>query len=142
MRLTIWVSGKPVPKGRPRFGRGRTYTPKTTRDYEARVSETAQEALQGAGIARTGGRVAVVVTALYGVPKSYRGKQRTDALLGMSYPSADADNVLKSALDGMNNVVYEDDRQVVQLGATKRWAREGEEEGLTIEVHYLDGQPG
>lgn len=90
---------------------------------------------------RVGGRVAVCVTAALAVPKSYRGKQRADAVLGYSYPSGDVDNYAKAALDGMNGVVWEDDRQVVQLGATKRWAFDGEEEGLTIEVHYLDGQP-
>ncbi len=137
MKLTIWVPGKPVPKGRPRFGRGRTYTPKTTRDYEAKVAEAATEAMQAAGVDQTAGRVAVVVTAVFAVPKSYRGRERADAILGCSYPNADADNLLKSALDGLNGVLVDDDRQCVQVAATKRWARDGEADGLTIEVTYL-----
>lgn len=82
----------------------------------------------------------MIVHALMPVPKSYRGKQRVNALTGVSYPSGDVDNYAKSALDGLNGVVWEDDRQVVQMGATKRWAGEEEESGLTIEVHYLDGR--
>lgn len=138
MKLTIKVPGKPVPKGRPRFGRGRTFTPKSTRDYESRIAESAAASMQEAGVARVGSKVAVIVQAVLAIPKSYRGKQRLDALTGVSYPSGDVDNYAKSALDGMNGVVWEDDRQVVQMGATKRWAGEGEEEGLTIEVHFLD----
>jgi len=104
------------------------------------VSEAGVEALQRHGAARTAGRVAVIVTAAVAIPKSYTKRQRVDALLGYSYPSGDLDNYAK-VMDGLNNVIWEDDRQIVQMGATKRWAGEEEEEGLTIEVHYLDGQP-
>jgi Holliday junction resolvase RusA-like endonuclease len=95
--------------------------------------------MQEAGIERSSGRLAVIVTAIVAIPKSYRGKQRTDALFGYSYPSGDVDNYAKSALDGLNNVVWEDDKQVVQLAATKAWGEEGE---TVIEVRYLDDHTG
>ncbi len=140
MRLTIFVPGNPVPKGRPRFGRGRTYTPARTRAYESKVSQAAQEALQRAGLGRYGGRVSVAVSAVLAVPKSYTRAQRVDAVNGYSYPSGDLDNYAK-VMDGLNRIVWEDDRQIVQMSAIKRWARQGEQEGLTIEVVHLDDQP-
>ena len=36
----IW--SEPVAKGRPRFAKGRTYTPKKTKQYEDRVAEIAR----------------------------------------------------------------------------------------------------
>jgi Holliday junction resolvase RusA-like endonuclease len=114
------------------------FTPKRTSDYETVVAEVASEAMREAGRARTSGRVAVAVVAVLEIPKSYKGKKRTDALFGYSYPSGDVDNYAKSALDGLNNVVWEDDKQVVQLAATKRWGEAGE---TVIEVRYLDDLP-
>lgn len=37
--LDITIPGDPIPKGRPRSGKGRTYTPKRTRDAEASIIE-------------------------------------------------------------------------------------------------------
>jgi Holliday junction resolvase RusA-like endonuclease len=104
------------------------------------VSQAAQEALQRAGLGRYGGRVSVAVSAVLAVPKSYTRAQRVDAVNGYSYPSGDLDNYAK-VMDGLNRIVWEDDRQIVQMSAIKRWARQGEQEGLTIEVVHLDDQP-
>lgn len=39
MRYVVEIPGRPVPKGRPRTGKGgRIYTPKRTREYEAKVA--------------------------------------------------------------------------------------------------------
>lgn len=134
--LKIVVPGKPVPKGRPRFGRGRTFTPKTTRDYESRIAEAAAAAMAAAGVQRVAGRVSVIVDASVAIPSSYRGRKRSDAILGYSFPSGDVDNFAKAALDGMNGIVWDDDKQVVQMGAAKRWAEDGGQ--LSIEVYFLD----
>ena len=135
MKLTIEVPGNPVPKGRPRFSRGRVFTPKRTSDYEAIVAVAAQNAMKEAGVTKTSEMVEVTVTAVIEIPKSYRGKKRTDALLGRTAPSPDIDNLAKSILDGMNRVVWDDDRLVVKLAACKKW---GEAGGTVIEVRYLD----
>ena len=36
----------------------------------------------------------------------------------------DLDNAIKSILDGLNGVAYYDDKQVVQISATKMWTQE------------------
>ena len=126
MKLTIEVPGNPVPKGRPRFSRGRVFTPKKTSDYEAIVAIAASNAMKSAGVTKTSELVEVTVTAVIEIPKSYRGKKRTDALLGRTAPSGDLDNFCKSALDGLNSVVFDDDKQVVKLTACKGWGERGE----------------
>lgn len=126
MKLTIEVPGIPVPKGRPRFNRGRVHTPKKTSNYEAIVAIAASNAMKAAGVTKTSELVEVTITAVIEIPKSYRGKKRTDALFGCSCPSGDVDNYAKSALDGLNSVVFDDDKQVVKLTACKRWGERGE----------------
>jgi Holliday junction resolvase RusA-like endonuclease len=125
LKLTIEVPGNPVPKGRPRFSRGRVFTPKKTSDYEAIVAIAASNAMKAAGVTKTSELVEVTVTAVIEIPKSYRGKKRTDALFGRTAPLPDIDNLAKSILDGMNRVVWDDDRLVVKLTACKRWGEAG-----------------
>lgn len=44
---SLTVFGTPIAKERPRLGRGKTYTPKKTKDYEKLIAETARTALHG-----------------------------------------------------------------------------------------------
>jgi len=91
------VPGEPVPKARPRLGRGgRWYTPSRTRDYEQRVGWEARIA----GARPVEGDVAVRIVV--------RGPRRFDL-----------DNVAKTILDGLRGVAFADDRQVVHLDV--RW---------------------
>lgn len=60
-------------------------------------------------------------------PKSHYGTGRNSEVLKPSAPihhaqKPDIDNVCKSTLDAMNGVGYGDDKQVVELCATKVWA--------------------
>lgn len=51
----------------------------------------------------------------------------------------DIDNYVKAVLDGLNGVAYLDDRQVVQVFATK--AQPATTEGTYVIVRYLDHEP-
>jgi crossover junction endodeoxyribonuclease RusA len=87
----IWIHGKPVPKGRPRFARnGGVYTPKTTADYEKRIADAWRE--------------------------KYGDKQVEPRNLAMHvdvytkrYSTSDVDNFLKIAMDGLQGVAFEND---------------------------------
>jgi crossover junction endodeoxyribonuclease RusA len=104
--LEIRLAGEPVPKGRPRFGRGHVYTPKRTRDYEQSVGWMAKKEM--AGRKPQAGPVSVEI-GFY-----YKGRD------------FDLDNAIKSVLDGMNGIVYENDRQVEAITAYKfKLASEG-----------------
>lgn len=97
VEYTLFVEGQPIPKARPRVGKGHTHTPEKTRDYEARVGWAAR----AAGVLPFTGDVRITLTFLR------KGKRR-----------ADLDNMVKSCVDGMNGIAYEDDKQVVELHAS------------------------
>jgi len=117
------VLGTPVPKGRPRFARrGKfvsTYSPKTTVDYETKVSESAKLAMGASEPLET--PVGAYIYITLPVPASY-SKKRTEACLsGLEKPTkkSDIDNYCKALFDGMNGIVFLDDSLVVSLHATK-----------------------
>lgn len=111
--LRFWIPGPPVPKGRPRLGRGIIYTPAKTKAYEATVAAFAKLA----GASPSSGPVAV------GIYINASGKW-------------DLDNCIKSILDGLNGVAYHDDSQVRLIFAT-RSGQGGKDEGTYVVVHYI-----
>ena len=139
-QVIFQVEGTPVPKGRPRFvRRGKfvsTYSPKTTVDYESKVSEAAkiamgsQEPLEGP-----------IVTCIYitlPIPASYSKKRTQACLSGEERPTkrSDIDNFCKAIFDGMNGIVFVDDSQVVSLHARKVYGSAGMVE-VMVQEHLL-----
>ena len=93
--LRIIIPGRPVPKGRPRFGRnGQVYTPKKTREYEELVGWYAKQCMTEP----LEGNVMLHI-------KTYVKNN----------VSPDLDNIAKAIMDGLNGVAYKDDRQVMCL---------------------------
>jgi len=121
--VTFMVEGTPVPKGRPRFARrGKfvsTYSPKTTVDYESKVSESAKLAMGASEPLET--PVGAYIYITLPVPASYSKKRTEACLLGQEKPTkkSDIDNYCKAIFDGMNGIVFLDDSLVVSLHATK-----------------------
>jgi Holliday junction resolvase RusA-like endonuclease len=126
--LTFTILGQPVAKGRPRGaqqGRGvRMYTPKRTRQYEARVAAAAREAAAEAGGWTVGARVPVRVEvhAIFDRPQRlYRVKDGHARRPHTRRP--DLDNVVKAVLDGIDQTdIWTDDAQVVEIAAVKEYA--------------------
>ncbi len=124
--LTYIVYGEPVGKGRPRFARrGKftsTYTPQKTKTYEDEIRMMAKAAMGASGPLDTPMTVAIYIRV--GIPASYSKQKRKDALAGIIKPmkKPDLDNVAKCFLDSMNEIVYLDDKQVVNLHVTKVYA--------------------
>ena len=134
------VDGTPVPKGRPRFARrGKfvsTYSPKTTVDYETKVSDAAKQAM-GSQKPLEGPVVACIYITLP-IPASYSKKRTQACLSGEERPTkrSDIDNFCKAIFDGMNGIVFEDDSQVVSLHATKVYGTIGMVE-IMVQEHLL-----
>lgn len=118
------VRGVPRPKGRPRVtwshGRVHAYTPRTTTEWEALVRAEAWQAMRG----RRPFVGPVAVNLLFSLPRVGRGH------------SADLDNLCKAVLDALVGVVIRDDRQVIELRATKEFAASQQSPG--VEVHVME----
>ena len=111
VRFTIPV--RPKPKQRPQHGRGYTYTPKETREYEQMVGIYARMAIKQP----LEGAIRVKVDFYLPIPKSWpEGKKRL-AEAGDIRPASkpDLDNLEKALFDGINGIVWIDDAQVVEV---------------------------
>lgn len=119
MKFTVY--GLPVPKQRPRWkrigDRVITYTPARTAQYEELVAWSFYEA----GGKRTESTVKLKLTAFMQVPVSWSKKRRTAVTEGIERPKTrpDLDNLIKSVMDGLNGIAYDDDKQVVMIEAEK-----------------------
>ncbi len=120
--ISFTVVGTPVGKGRPRVstrsGFVRTYTPERTREYETLVADVALAERVCAGLVPTIDDVSVSLDFFFPVPKSYSKSKRQACLADELKPKKyDIDNLCKSVLDGMNGVIFLDDKQVCELHA-------------------------
>lgn len=97
------------------------YTPSKTSKYENLVRLAALCAMSGR--LPVEGAVEIVVRAFLAVPESWSAGRKRLALSGATRPAKrpDLDNIIKAALDGMNGIVFRDDKQVVDIRADKRY---------------------
>jgi len=118
---SITIPGRPVPKARHQVrlygGRAVTYTPAKTREFEKAVRAYALKQ----GIKKQEGDLAVIAAF-------YTGGQ------------GDIDNLLKSLLDGLNGVAWEDDRQVKAVVGIKLECQKGQErtEAVIMQAEKAD----
>lgn len=136
--LGFWVYGPVVGKARPRVTRNGSFTPRNTREAEARVAAAARAALpEGAGRPLFGRRqpVAVGVTVWRPLPGSR--PKRVEAEPDTYTP--DVDNVAKLVMDAMQGVVLEDDAQVTTLYVAKMDRARGVDECMYVSVRPNGG---
>jgi crossover junction endodeoxyribonuclease RusA len=106
------IPGKPIAKQRPRVTSKGTYTPEKTREYEARVGLCALKALRELKKQKLLGNVRVIIEL---------GEKETTvrvfeaAMDPKTKTRGDLDNYAKSILDGMQGVLFDDDKQVSYL---------------------------
>lgn len=104
---------KPTPKGRPRFSRnGHSYTPLKTRQAEFEIGTLAR--LEWIGKKLLNRSLEAIVTFKMKFPPTSK----------LKYPSGDLDNYCKLVFDSLNKIVYEDDKQLVKITASKEWSDE------------------
>lgn len=144
-----------VPKGRPRFGKGRTFTPKKT----AKAEKAIRDAYRGACIRKYGHvvtapeRAKVMVAATFSTPAPKARPRWVPKVLWElgAVPfvtTPDTDNLLKLVCDGLNpyrgadgetvNVAWHDDSQVVETHAYKLDRQRGGREETNVIVYWED----
>jgi Holliday junction resolvase RusA-like endonuclease len=112
--LKIVIPGVPIAKGRPRFGKGRVYTPAKTKEYENTIAWAAKAAMGRRKMLT--GPVRLTITCVFS------SKER-----GWHVSKPDLDNCVKAATDGMTGIIYKDDAQICYMNVSKI-------NGLTDEV--------
>lgn len=123
--LTFWIPGQPIGKGRPRFAKGRAYTPPTTHRAEKLVAAIASDAMMSAGFEPFTASVSVLIVARYRIPPSWTKAKKAQAEAHDIAPGKpDLDNVVKLVLDACNGVCFEDDAQVARIEAIKTFSEE------------------
>ena len=139
--VSFSVPGEPVGKGRPRVGKiaghARLFTPAKTVAYEGLVAHAAAQAMRGTPPFDGACRLELDIVCT--VPASWSAKKRAAALAGSMRPTTkpDIDNTIKALADGMNGVVWRDDKQAVEVLARKVY---GPTPGVHVMVAAL-GQP-
>ena len=115
------------------------YTPAKTRKEEGVVRYLSSWAM--GDIPPYDGPVAMTLTFLMPIPASFTKKARREALNGWRFPNVkpDYDNLAKLIADGMNGIVFQDDKQIVTAFITKRYA---EQPAVRVSVKALHvGEP-
>ena len=97
--IRIRIEGDAIPAARPRFSGRRAYQPKRNVEYRRRIQAAAKAAMKDAEPLK--GEVIATV-------KLYRRYKPTARNFG------DVDNHLKAIFDGMNQIVFADDSQIVK----------------------------
>ena len=111
-RVSFLVPIVPFGKQRPRVAGGRAYTPKETKSYEAAFALHAKMAMKKS-------KTPVIVGGKIHISMVFSFPKNKINICG------DIDNLCKSALDAMQGVVFNDDRYVWSIEATKAVGAEG-----------------
>lgn len=128
--IVFTIPGTPVGKGRPRLstrgGFARMHTPEKTAKYEKHVRSCAYEAMKE--LPPTSLPLAIEVYLFVAPPESWSNKKKLAALAGEILPTSvpDVDNCVKAITDGCNGVIWQDDKQIVDILARKRYGPKAE----------------
>ena len=105
----------PVPASRPRVTRWSTYYPKKYTQFKLDMIALTSEVHS----APFEGLLGVDIGFYIAMPKSWSKKKKESKEGRYCDNNADVDNYLKAILDSLNEVVYVDDRQIVEISARK-----------------------
>lgn len=115
--VSFAIDGDPIPTARARVTRNGTFTPKRSRDAQARVAEAWD---------------AAVADLNWPVEPERQYAVRLIFARG-AYTRADADNLVKTVLDGLTGRAWVDDRQVAIGSWLITWApRLNNQQGRTM----------
>lgn len=108
---------EPVAKGRPRIGKWGAFTPAKTRKAEAELKRLARHLMNANGLSVLTCPLTVEMAFIVSKPKKP----------SKEYPSrSDLDNYGKLLCDALNEVVWEDDSQIIDLFLSKRYGDKGQ----------------
>jgi Holliday junction resolvase len=130
------ISGPPMGKNEEQIAKGSDRLEKVnTANYEKRVKNACVEKCEQRQPDYTG-QVAVDITAFYPNPSSFT-PQKQEEMRGSARPvkKPDLDNISKIVLDALNHVAWQDNKQVVCMVLSKKYA---DVPCVSVGVCYLD----
>lgn len=125
------ISTPPKGKGRPRFGKGKVYTPKRTADFERHVGLVARSKIRQP----LTGAIRMELVFTFKTPKSWTKKKTAANLWRPHTQKPDLDNLEKAILDALNEIAFEDDCQVAEVTKRKLW---GNTDKITVRIEPHD----
>lgn len=129
---------EPVPQLRPRTsargGHVRVYDPPKVKQFKSILHNLVTEQYDKPPMT---GALSVSLLFYRPIQRSLSNIERQRRLSNQHKPTVkpDVDNYIKSTLDSLNGVLWEDDSQIVKLTAEKRYAEKGK---IIITVTQLD----
>jgi len=126
--MKFYHEGKPIPKMRPKFSKGRTYDPQHKEKTNLKWLFASQFREQG-HLNRLKGPICAEVNICIEIPKSWSKKAKRNANYATSRP--DLDNYCKMYFDVLNEIAYDDDSQITTIHAQKRYS---EKAGVEINL--------
>jgi len=137
MVVTLTITEEAVAKARPRVssfgGKARMYTPKKSQDFEYVIRRRAEEKIKKP----LTGPISVEIDLQLKRPKYMMKKTMTNPKC-YNTKRPDIDNYIKSILDGLNGVAFEDDGQVAEIIVRKWYHAGGERPTTTIIIKQLE----
>lgn len=126
--VTLYFEVPPVAKQRARVARGWAYTPKKTVDFENSVKLLAQAQWNRP---QWGGPISMSITFVLPRPKA----RRKDLWVSVR---PDLDNYIKAIMDALGKAqIYQDDGQICELYATKRYETEDLSPRIVVKIAQL-----
>ena len=116
-RISFTIEGEPTGKGRPRYGKYKTYTPAKTKAVENNIAYFYKVNIGH----YFEGYVKLKLDIYYSIAKSDSKKKKLMKLNNELRPNKkpDIDNVVKLVADALNEVAYKDDTQIIELECRK-----------------------
>lgn len=130
-KIEFEILAKAAPKERPRafVSKGQTqfYTPEKTKDFEKLVGWSANRAMLTHKQPIITSAVTLKIIFQFKKPKNLKDM----SIAHIKRP--DLSNLIKSVEDGMNKIVYQDDSQINEINATKKY---GESDKIIIAIYF------
>jgi len=117
MRVKLWFSGNPIPKGRPRWSGGVIHTPHATSEWEETVGWQCTDQWKRRPLL---GPLGIDFTF-------YREDRR----------KVDLDNLEKAMLDALESILYENDSQIKEKSGRLEYSED--HPGVVVEIWTLEG---
>jgi Holliday junction resolvase RusA-like endonuclease len=130
VQLELTINGDPIAKARPRFRISKSKTGKPyPRAYQNQESEEGKFLAQILDrmpncFSPTTAPLRITMRFYIKIPVSFSKKKRALAECGLIYPTGrpDLDNYAKFILDLLNEILWQDDAQVVEMVAMKAYS--------------------